>query len=710
MGFHSFVNTRYFSEAAIAWKKNGGKYTTAPRGSRDYLEFWKEEDKRCIEGYSVGGLWIPGKYYGYLNYFPMARVPEHVLLKALAERRNSRGVLSQATADKTVAFPSFWEIDYEWWNFKHIAWYGGNFMGINSPGGKHMCVLKTRGAGFSYKEAWDGVYNFTFRDGSKSYYFSGMESFLVGDAIMDKVQAGLDWINEYSPYWKKNRKVKNTLMHQKASYLDSMGVERGTFSEIIGQIVDKPSKTRGKRGIKASFEEAGSFPHLEKALRVALGSMSEGGNVYVGQVTVFGTGGETGPGIQGLDNIFGSPDTWDMLAFPNIWEKGMQHTECGLFVPCYRANSFFMDEDGNVDITGAIAADDIMRRKALKSGKPRDLDDRKAEYSRTPAEALQRITANGFNIAELDKQINLIRTSKAVQGMIRHGDLVRTSKTLSGVEFVPKPKHLAKPIEDYPHNPSDDLTGCVSIVQPPFTDIKGHVPKDMYLITIDPYYKEQSEELVSLFSLKVWKMDNEFDNTFVDLPVAWYAGRPKSLDDNHEILFMLADLYNAEIQGEISGGGQAVVNYARLIRKLHKLRNEPDMVHNKELASKSAGNSFLMNMSTTRKAQGIIYLEDWHIKPRGVDQNGNFILNVHHIYDIAFLREMRKHDPANKKQNCDRISDAIIAMYELKERATEVFMRKKQRERAAKESFYDRELYGAEGTYDNEEETVTAAY
>jgi hypothetical protein len=45
MGFHKLVNTRYFSEAAIAFKKNGGRYTTAPVGSRDYKDFWEEQEK-----------------------------------------------------------------------------------------------------------------------------------------------------------------------------------------------------------------------------------------------------------------------------------------------------------------------------------------------------------------------------------------------------------------------------------------------------------------------------------------------------------------------------------------------------------------------------------------------------------------------------------------------------------------------------------------
>lgn len=686
MGFHNLVNTRYFSEAATDWKKNGGRYTTAPHGSRDYYQYWEEQERRCKYGYKVADTWISGRHYGYLNFFPISRVPEAVLMANLQEAQNKHGRISATAAEKIISFPAFWEIDYEWWMFKHIAWYGGSFMGINSPGNRHMACLKTRGAGFSYKEAWDGVYNYNFIDGSKSYYFASALPFLEGDAILDKVKAGLDWINQYVPYWKKNRQVSKTLMHQKASYWDEFGVERGTMSEIIGQVVDKPSKTRGKRGRKATFEESGSFPHLEDAVEVSMGSMSEGG-IYVGQISVFGTGGESGPGIQGLENIFNYPESWDMLAFPNVWEKGLSGTECGYFVPCWRANSWFMDVDGNVDMKSAILNDEIARVKRKKTGKPKDLDRRKAEYPRTPAEALQRLNGNGFNITEIDAQINLIRSNKAIQGMLRYGRM-----RVDG-SFAVLSKYYANPIEDFPHNQGDDLRGCVTILKEPYRDAEGNVPAGMYDISFDPYYKEDAEDQTSLFSIKVWKIENPIDMEFAGLPVAWYAGRPQRLDECYEQLFGLQRMYNARVQGEISGGGQGVVNYAKTHRLLHSLKNEPLMAHNKELASKSAGNSFFMNMNDDRKKLGLLYLEDWHMTPRGIDEKGNLVYNIHRVYDIAWLREFRKFNP--EKGNYDRISDGIVEMFELKENHAEMVKTRRKKKHFYSDQHY---LYGGSST------------
>lgn len=688
MSWHNLVNTTYFSEAANDFRNNGGRYCTAPRGSKDYFDYWQMHNERCMNGYKFGGTWIPGRYYYYLNFFPMWKVDDKIALQALEERRNPSGKVSRRTADKILDFPRFTEMQYEWWKFKHIAWNGGTFMGVNSPGGRHICCAKTRGAGFSYMEAADGVYNYNFYDGSKSYYFAAIEQYLTKDGILNKVQEGLDWINTNIPYWKQNRQKKNTLLHQKASYVDSQGNEKGSMAEIMGVVVDDPNKTRGKRGRKITFEEGGSFPRLKQAMEISLGSLRDG-DFYVGQMSVFGTGGEEGPSIEGLEDVFYNPYQWDMLEFPNVWEDGAQST-CGYFVPSFRANFLYHDVHGNCDMKSAIASDNFERDKKKESKDPKALDRRKAEYPQKPSEAFQRLHSNGFNIAEIDAQIRRVESSNAIQGLIRYGQLIysNTGDSLSGVEFIIQPKHVAKPVLDFPHKYSDgnDLSGCVTIYERPFIDQTGKVPQGIYQIVFDPYYKEDAEDRTSLFAIYVFKQDNNIDPSFAKLPVASYIGRPSKLRMCYEQLFKLAEYYNCTVQGEIGGGGQGVIDYAKEKRLLHKVEFEPEMLHNKEMASKQRNRSYLMNMQTDRKRLGMSYLEDWHTEPRGMDEQGNQILTIHRIYDVALLKEMRK---CGADINTDRISACIIAMFMLKENIA-----KKVNHNRKKSDFYSRELFG----------------
>lgn len=691
MGFHNLVNTRYFSEAATDFRKNGGRYCLAPVGSREWNEYWDMQEQRCANGYSVGGLWISGRHYWYLNFTPIMKIDDKIALKAFEERRSAKTKkVGALTAERIFDFPRFYEIDYEWYNFKHIAWYGGEFMGIRSPGAKHLSCAKSRGAGFSYKEASDGAFNYTFIPGSKSYYFAGIEQYLTTDGILNKVQPMLDFVNDYCLEWKQNRQKKNTLLYQRASYIDGFGVERGSMSEIIGVVIDDPDKTRGKRGRKIVFEEAGSFRNLKKAIGVSLGSIKDG-DIYVGQMSVFGTGGEEGPDIEGLEDVFYDPDIFDMLSFPNVWEKGYEGTECGYFVPVYRTKSAFMDADGNIDVVAAIQSEKEARKKRKKAKDPKVLDGYKAEYPIVPSECFKRLKKNMFDIAEVEAQIRRVETQSSIAGMIRHGKLRRDEQL--GVVFVPQPKEVARPVEKYPHSDKDDLEGCISIVAKPYLDIKGTVPPGMYQIVVDPYYKEESEDLTSLFSVQVWKQYNQIDPIDEGLPVAWYTGRPQKLETAYKNLFMLADMYNCTIQSEIAGGGQGIVDYARMIKRMDKLEYEPEMLHNKEYASSAAqrNRAIFMNMPTEKKRLGLTYLANWHTQQRGVTEDGKPILNIHRIYDLGLLYEMKKYNP---ERNADRISAGIMAMFMLKENAYREEARVNNQKKA---EFYSRPLFGGDG-------------
>lgn len=693
MGFHSLVNTAYFSLAARDFTKNGGQYTLAPHGSREWIEFWDEERRKCIEGYSVGGTRITGRHYHYLNYAPISKVPDEVFLTAYNERKKGNRI-SSATAEKIFSFPRFYEISYEWYWFKHIAWYGGTFMGIHSPGGKHLVAGKTRGAGFSYMEAQDGVYNYTFIPGSKNYYFAGIEAFLNEDGILNKAVPMMDWLNAHVDVWKQNRHKVNSMkdMNFRASYVDDQGVEKGSFSEITGVVVDKPDKVRGKRGRKITFEEGGSFKNLLRAIAIALGTIKDG-SMYTGQMSIFGTGGEDGPGIEGLEEVFYNPEIYDCLTFPNIFEPGMEDTTCGYFVPVFRTDPLFMDENGNVDEEGAIAKQVEERKKKARSKKPKALDMYKAEYPFSPAEAFNRLKFSPFLADACRKRVKLIETSAAIQSLIRYGymDYADGKPT-----FIVQSKEKAKPILEYPHNQKDDLSGCATIFEPPFTDIKDKVPPGIYTVVFDPYALDNAEDMTSLFVAYVLKNWNNTSLTSQGLPVASYIARPEDLDTCYEQLFILAEYYNAKVQGERPGGGQGVINYARANKKLHLLEKEPEIILHKEYKSGFKNEGFLMNMPPEKKLLGLKYLVDWHKSPRAVMEANKVLRTIDYINDVGLLQEFIKFDG---KRNADRISAMITGMYMLKEN---VLRQVQEDSTESTDNFYNRELYAANNVEDSE--------
>ena len=99
-----WINTSVFREAGDYFMKYG-VYTHEPWGSPAWYDFWKEERRRCTEGYSVGGVMIPGEFYNYMNYCPI--------------QKSEKGAFNTAT--KIKGFPDFWDGDYNYFWVREIA-------------------------------------------------------------------------------------------------------------------------------------------------------------------------------------------------------------------------------------------------------------------------------------------------------------------------------------------------------------------------------------------------------------------------------------------------------------------------------------------------------------------------------------------------------------------------------------------------------------
>lgn len=659
MGLKTFTNTRYLSEAANDFKSNKGVYTKAPKGHRDYEQYWQEQKRRSQEGYAIGDIKITGKHYFYLNFCPIKRTE--------TKKEGSWNTMKP----KDLLFPAFWEIDYNWWWAKEVAMYGMTADGVKQlqieglpikdyTEGKHMACLKTRRAGFSYKEAADGTWNYNFIPYSKSYYFAAKQDYLTVDGILNKVTTYLEHLDtNTSGFWRRNRMEKDTMMHRKASYIDANKDKKGYKSEIIGVIIDDPDKVRGKDGIKITYEEAGSFRNLDKALGISMPSVKEGATM-TGQISVFGTGGEEGPDIQGLEDIFLEPAAYDMLEFNNIWEEGMEDTVCGYFVPCTMANQDFMDADGNVDIIGAMAYDELERDKKRKLKDPKKLDRRIAEFPRTPSEALSRIANNILPSAEAQAQLRRVEKNPEIQSSILHGILFQGEKK---VEF--EPRASASPILQFPHKNDDNLDGCVTIFYPPDRDEYGRIRSGKYKTVVDPYYKDGAEDRTSLWAAYVIKLKTKGD-PYSDLICAIYVARPAQLTIAYRNTVLLGKMFGSKIQSEIAGGGQGFFDYLRGKQLLHMAEYEPQLFSSKENGVNLKNRNFFMNMSTDQKKNGLSYLADWLLTPRGLNEHGQQVLTIHLIKDVGFLREVIKFNPDPKK-NFDRISAMIVGMYMQKE-------------------------------------------
>lgn len=650
------VNPTYFQESANHFRKHG-YYCNARPGSKDFFEYWKEEHKRCVEGYSVGGMWIPGKYYFFLNYFPILREPEQY------EKDTNKVSSAQR---KIQDFPSFTEVQYHWHLAKDEA--------FNRPVGEgnHLVCVKTRRSGWSYQEACEGVYNYTFIKFSKSFYFGALQGYLTDekDGVLPKAWAALSHLNKNTQrVWSRIRRFKNDNMHKRASYSDKSGlIEDGMMSEIIGILVDNPRKVRGASGLKLYFEEAGSFPNLLDTLETARPLVEESG--LVGQIVVAGTGGEKeAKYLEGLETLFYEPHKHNFMSFDNIWGEEGAGDKLGFFVPYYIGSPGFYDEMGNPDIEACKARFEKEFEAARTSKNPLALQRKLAERPIYPSHVFIRYTASDLPVEDLKRQ-KMIASDPKIQGQILHGTIINSAG--EGLKFVPT---NVKPLK-FPHDQAEDLTGCVSILDRP---IEGH----KYLVVVDPFAKDDAEDKTSIGSALVYEYLTP-GNLGGDRIVAWYSGRPK-LDTFHLNVVRLAEYYGANIQCEELGGGQGLLAYCRQNKKLHLCEYEPLVKDRKENHSYKNRN-FFMKVSDDDKRIAHTYLVKWLTKERGQFENGNPVLNLHKLFDLATIEELLKYDGLG---NFDRYSALLVLMWMIEERS---YIKPKERNRS-KSDFFKRNLF-----------------
>lgn len=663
-----FEHTDLFSPAANKFLKEG-KYCGEPFRSKKYNIFWKEERERCINGYTnpVTKLWIPGKYYHFLNYKQMRIIAEEDKSKKKAKR--------------ITAFPKFWPIHY----FFSMDYTLAITEGLNLP------IIKPRDTGFSELMSSFGVHEYTFQKEDPVFFFAAIERYLNKDGVLTKAWDQLNFHNEFTERaFKHLRQYKNTDLHKRASYMNpKTGTEKKTGGEIQGAVVDHPRKLRGARGF-VNFEEGGSFPNLVDAWMTAK-DLAEQGGVKFAMMCVWGTGGEQGPGIAGLEEIFMNPDQFDCLPFDNCWEteETIYEHPHGFFFPAWANKTKFMDKWGNTDFAKAKAFLDDEREKLAKKSQAL-LDKRVSEQPYSPREALMRLNSNPFPVGLLQKQLQRVDTSLDIKGVLKRGEF-RISE--GDIQFSLNPK--LDPVDMYPHKANIVLDGATTMYESPLRDQHGNVPDSLYYLVADCFYvdTEQATDFNSLGSYYVYKRSNNMFPSEDDILVCWYAGRPRTVKEFHRNVFLATRYYNAIVQTEIKGGGDQLLNYAKEHSLLNFCGDRPTIFNQDKEFKKVSARQFFVNIEKNNKPGLLQKLVDWLLQERGLKFTPNsgdkaqYVLNLERIYDRALLEELIKFQPNG---NFDRISCLLVLMMVHQEAELQIV---EQQNRPNRDSLWNRNLF-----------------
>ena len=352
-------NSNKFRQPALKFLEVGS-YCQYPEGTSEYFKYWDEQMDRCKYGYTADdGDFISGYNYFYLNFCPIQRIIYTTI--------NNPDGSTKIKKTRDLQFPDFY--DYDYYFFQAVEDAEGE--------GKHLCALKSRRKGYSYKNASMACRNYYLFPGSKTYIYASNKQYLTEDGILTKAWDYMDFIDKNTA-WGKKRSV-NTQMRKRAGFFtkDEYGneIELGFKSEIIGvTLKDNPDVVRGKAGKLIIFEEAGSFSELGAAWQIARPSVEQDGMAF-GTMIAFGTGGDEDSHFETLKDMFYNPDGYNCMGFDNIWDETPSDKKCGFFIPQYtnmdfrddEGNRIYMDNDGNTLRRKSVEYILAERRKVIEN-------------------------------------------------------------------------------------------------------------------------------------------------------------------------------------------------------------------------------------------------------------------------------------------------------------------------------------------------------
>tara|TARA_R100001594_G_scaffold36459_1_gene66208 strand:+ start:4170 stop:6038 length:1869 start_codon:yes stop_codon:yes gene_type:complete len=494
-----YVNTELFSPVIM------DGLTKAHPASFEYKEWWEEQKRRCLEGYSVGGVKITGDFYWYLNFWKI------------------RGT-DRKTGRKTLISPRFVDMDKEFFDhFQRAKELGKNFL-----------VAKRRQVGFSEKTAALIGKEFTMYKHSQSIITAGEEKY--GLMTMRMVLRGLNSLRDTEFYKRRNPDTSDYCMARYKEIIDGQQVWKGYQSEIYN-ITSKnnPQATIGKSPSFIMFEEAGRFPGLIDAYKYIQPAL-EANNEKTGIALFVGTGGDMEKGAAEFAEMFWNPDAYDILTFDNEWDED-DSRRCAYFVPGYKFN--VIDDNGNSLKEPSLKLIAKKREAARKSKKLNAYLTEITQMPLTPDECFLIVSGNVFNAEKLNDQLRVIKQTPKNDKLLQTGvlDWVRDSKdNITGVEWTPA------------------ANGPFNIIEHPELDENGKPYVNLYVAGTDSYDRDLAGSSPSLGSMSVFKRFKDADST-ANLFVARLTVRPRTANEFYEMTAKLCWYYGAQNLIEYSNLG-----------------------------------------------------------------------------------------------------------------------------------------------------------
>ena len=493
-----------------------GFYCAAPFKSRDFINYWEGEKKKCRKGviYKSGDkVWyIARDYYMWLNFLPIFN--KEIQKFGFADIRDAQYHMA--------LYEMLAELNY-----------------------KHVAILKKRQIASSYYHMAKLINQQWFEPGVTLKIGASLKDYINEKGSWKFLDEYAAFLNEHTAWYRPMNPSKVMMWQQKIEVRKgNRKTEVGLKGTIQGMSFEK-DPTNGVGGpVKYFFhEEAGIAPKMDKTYEYMRPAMRSG-LTTTGLFIAAGSVGDLSQ-CNPLKDMILNPTSKDVYAVETnlIDHKGTEGMS-GLFIPEQWSMPPHIDQYGNSKVEEATVAlqqqfDDWKRELA-----PEDYQLRISQHPRNIKEAFDNRSVSVFPTHLLSAQARRIEEKEYAY------EFLDITTDANGKPTVTKSNK--QPIREFPVNKkTEDKTGCLVVWERPN---KEKPDFGSYYASIDPVAEGKtttSDSLCSIYvmknSVEVTRVTGTETETYIEQSkiVAAWCGRFDDIKQTHQRLELIIEWYNA---------------------------------------------------------------------------------------------------------------------------------------------------------------------
>lgn len=528
--------------------------------SPEELEFWKEEDRKVLEGVNIDGYQFSGWLYWHINHWCInldEQLPNgEVISKASTPLLRDNEIIINEALLKAEDFDN---------------------PVMDTRTRKGLIILGLRQMG---KTTFESSYS-----GRSGVIFKGSQNLILGTTLGDlnNITQNIDFgLLNCTPWFRTPRITRDWDSERvQLGFKDKQGDNR-VWSQFVIRNTAGGKKTEAGAGttIKSMvYDEIGKDDFLQAFVAVKPAMLSRFG--YRAVPILVGTGGSFEKGTD-AKNLFFTPSAHNMVEFTQpdgrvtgLFMPGTLRQDCkymttlGQWLLDTKRMESIPEGSELFEIQMLATNMELALETIRKSRESSLLDtDPKAHlkevmyYPLTVDEVF--LTADNNLFAPVIENLRKHKVNLEENFTPRCVDLYRD---LDGVTVTWKSSNK-RPITKFPVDGSTIKDAPVVIYEEPIADL----PYATYVCGIDPYNQDSGDTSPSLGSCYIFKRMYDPFGHFQDSIVCSYTARPKSLLEFYQTCEMMIEMYKAIALPENEG---SIIQYFIQRKKEHLLFDSP---------------------------------------------------------------------------------------------------------------------------------------